>query len=93
MNIVTVESLKKIDSTNAPAFQKLLTDAIDQGAEKLVVDFANTSYISSAGLRALLTAQKLMKKNGREMTIKNVCPIVMEVFDITGFSGFLNFEE
>lgn len=93
MNTITVETPKKIDSASVAQFRKTLMDAVDQGAEKLVVDFEKTSYISSAGLRVLLEIQKLMKKKGLEMTIRNVCPIVMEVFDITGFSGFLNFEE
>lgn len=93
MKETVVMALKKIDNNSAPEFRKLLMDAVEDGAERLIADFQDTAYISSAGLRVLLEIQKLMKKKGLELVIRNVRPVVMEVFDITGFSGFLNFEE
>ena len=58
-------------------------------AECLTLDFSRLDYISSAGLRVLLVAQKMMKKSGGAMSIANVSPAVKEVFDITGFSDIL----
>ena len=54
-------------------------------------DLENLAYISSAGLRVLLSAQKIMNKQGK-MTIKNVCPEIMDIFDVTGFVDILNIE-
>ena len=58
----------------------------------MTLDFEKLDYISSAGLRVLLSAQKVMAKQG-EMTIKNVKPEIMEIFDVTGFVDILNIEE
>lgn len=91
---MTIEALKRIDNNSAAQFRELLLDAVEKETEDaLYVDFKNTSYVSSAGLRVLLEAQKLTKKKNLTMILQHVKPIVMEVFDITGFSGFLNIEE
>lgn len=90
---ITIKALKRIDNNTSPEFRNLLLDAVNKGADEILVDFEETAYISSAGLRVLLEIQKMLKKKGGQMTLKNVRPVVMEVFDITGFSGFLNFEE
>ena len=58
---------------------------------KLVLDFAKLKYISSAGLRVLLTIMQIMADQG-EMTVKNVCGDIMDVLDMTGFSDNLNIE-
>lgn len=58
---------------------------------KVVFDFAALEYVSSAGLRVLLSAQKIMNKQG-EMVIRNVGETVMEVFEVTGFSDILTIE-
>ena len=60
-------------------------------ADELTLDFAKLEYISSAGLRVLLAAQKVMGKKGG-MKLHNVCPEIMEVFEITGFSDILTIE-
>lgn len=88
-----IQALKKIDNNTSAQFRSSLLEAINEGADPLIVDFEETAYISSAGLRVLLEMQKMLKKDGRQMLLRNVRPVVMEVFDITGFSGFLNFEE
>ncbi len=91
---MTVQALKRIDNSTAPQFRQILLDTMEQTDEAaLYVDFKETGYVSSAGLRVLLEAQKLAKKKNIDMILQNVKPIVMEVFDITGFSGFLNIEE
>lgn len=91
---MTIDALKRIDNSTAPQFRELLLDALEKTEDdSLYVDFKDTAYVSSAGLRVLLEAQKLARKKNLEMIIQHVKPIVMEVFDITGFSGFLNIEE
>ncbi|MCR5505809.1 MAG: STAS domain-containing protein [Bacilli bacterium] len=58
---------------------------------KLVLDFKELTYVSSAGLRVLLATRKFMNKHG-DMIIRNVCPAVMEVFQLTGFDEILTIE-
>lgn len=79
----------RIDTTTAPDFEKEI-DAITDATE-LVLDFSGVEYISSAGLRVVLKAQKLMNKNGK-MKLTNVNDDVMDVFDITGFLDILTIE-
>lgn len=81
----------RLDTTTAPLLEESLKENID-AVEKLVFDFEKLEYISSAGLRTLLSAQKTMNKQG-EMVIKNVCESIMEVFDITGFTDILTIEK
>ena len=78
----------RLDTATAPKLQEALTKAIssDLATE---LDFAAVEYVSSAGLRVLLQGQKKAQSIGSKMTLKNVRPDVMEVFDITGFSGIL----
>ena len=61
------------------------------GVEKLVLDFTALEYLSSAGLRVLLAAQKVMNKQG-EMIIKNVNDTINEIFEVTGFIDILTIE-
>ena len=65
---------------------------LDNGVTVLTLDFAELEYISSAGLRVLLAAQKVMNKQGG-MVIRHVNETIMEVFEITGFSEVLTIEE
>ena len=80
----------RLDTTTAPELDKLLKETLDK-AEELELDFSQLSYISSAGLRVLLSAQKVMGRKGK-MVLKGVQEAVMEVFEITGFSDILSFE-
>ena len=80
----------RLDTMTAPELEKELNEQLD-GAEKLVFDFASVEYISSAGLRVLLSAHKKMSTKGG-MTIKNINEIVREVFEVTGFTDILNIE-
>ncbi|MBQ8953270.1 MAG: STAS domain-containing protein [Clostridia bacterium] len=80
----------RLDTTTAPELEKELKDSVDAVSE-LTLDFAKLDYISSAGLRVLLSAHKVMtKKSGMKVT--NVNEIVKEVFDVTGFSDILTIE-
>lgn len=88
--ILTVEVEGRLDTMTAPELEKTLKESLD-GMTELVLDFANLEYVSSAGLRVLLSAQKIMNKQG-SMVIRNVCETVMEVFEVTGFSDILTVE-
>lgn len=79
-----------LDTTTAPQLESELKSSID-GIDKLFLDFASLEYISSAGLRVLLSAQKTMNKQG-SMVIRNVNEDVMDIFHITGFDDVLTIE-
>lgn len=81
----------KLDSNTAPELEKKLNEELD-GVKHLTFDFIDLSYLSSAGLRILLTTQKRMMKQGK-MVLKNVNDLIMETFDMTGFSNILTFED
>ena len=80
----------RLDTMTAPQLEEALKGELD-GADKLVLDFAKLEYISSAGLRVLLSAQKVMAKKGG-MKIRNVSDVIMEIFEVTGFSDILDIE-
>ena len=80
----------RLDTTTAPELEQELKGSMD-GAETLVLDFSKLDYISSAGLRVLLSAHKAMNPKGG-MKVINVNEIVKEVFDVTGFADILNIE-
>ena len=80
----------RLDTMTAPDLEAELKASTD-GVDKLVLDFSKLDYISSAGLRVLLSAHKAMSgKDG--MVVKNVNEIVQEVFDVTGFADILTIE-
>ncbi len=80
----------RLDTTTAPELEKELKDALP-GVTGLTLDLEKLEYISSAGLRVLLAAQKTMSRQG-EMKLVNVNEIIMEIFEITGFSDILTIE-
>ena len=80
----------RLDTTTAPQLEGELKSSLD-GISDLVLDMTNLEYISSAGLRVLLSAQKVMNKQGN-MTIKNVSEEIMEIFEVTGFVDILTIE-
>ena len=85
-----VEVVGRLDTTTAPSLDKTINEDIGD-TKNLVLDFKGLEYISSAGLRVLLNAQKKMQKIG-EMKVMNVNESVMEVFEITGFADILTIE-
>jgi anti-sigma B factor antagonist len=87
---LTVAIVGRLDTTTAPQLEAELKQSID-GVEKLVLDFAGLEYLSSAGLRVILAAQKVMNKQG-EMIIKNVNDTINEIFEVTGFIDILTIE-
>lgn len=84
---ITIKITGRLDTTTAPDFNKIINEDIAD-TDNLVLDFEKIEYISSAGLRVLLYAQKKMQKLGT-MKLINVCEDVMEVFEMTGFSDIL----
>ena len=80
----------RLDTTTAPQLEAELKQCY-AGVDKLVLDFAALEYLSSAGLRVLLQAQKTMNKQG-EMIIKNVNETIHEIFEVTGFIDILTIE-
>ncbi len=87
---LTIELEGRLDTTTAPQLEASLKQSVGD-CESLIMDFAQLEYISSAGLRVLLAAQKVMNKQGT-MVIKNVNETIMEVFEITGFADILTIE-
>ena len=85
-----IELVGRLDTTTAPALDKTINEEIGD-TKNLVLDLKGLEYISSAGLRVLLAAQKKMQKIG-SMKVKNVCEAVMEVFEMTGFADILVIE-
>ena len=80
----------RLDTTTAPELESELEASLC-GVKKLVLDFKDVAYVSSAGLRVILKAQKLMSRNGN-MKVIGVNSTVMEVFEITGFTDILTIE-
>ena len=87
---LTLKIAGRLDTTFAPQMEKAVKENIG-GIEELVIDMENLEYISSAGLRVLLSAKKKMDDTG-SVKIKNVSEPIMEVFEITGFNEILTIE-
>lgn len=77
----------RLDTTTAPQLETEVKSSLS-GVTSLIFDFTELAYISSAGLRVLLSAQKTMNKQG-DMVIRNVNETIMEVFEVTGFTDIL----
>lgn len=89
-SVLTLAVEGRLETTTAPELEAVIKSELD-GVTALVFDFSKLDYISSAGLRVLLTAQKTMNRQG-EMKVTGVNEIVGEVFEITGFSDILTIE-
>ena len=87
---LTINLEGRLDTTTSPELEKELNDSLGS-VKELVFDFSKLEYISSAGLRVLLSAQKMMNDKGG-MKVTNVNEIVQEVFEVTGFSDILTIE-
>jgi anti-sigma B factor antagonist len=85
-----IELSGRLDTTTAPVLEKNINESISESAD-LVLDLKGLEYISSAGLRVLLSAQKRMRKSG-SMKLKNVADQVMDILEMTGFADILEIE-
>lgn len=89
--LLTMELDGRLDTNTAPALELEINNSVTSEIKKLVLDFKELQYISSAGLRVLLAAQKKMNKQGC-MIIKNANEMIMDVFHVTGFIDILTVE-
>ena len=80
----------RLDTTTAPQLEAEVKGSLT-GVTELVLDFSQLEYLSSAGLRVILAAQKIMNKQGK-MAIRHVNETIQEVFEVTGFSDILTIE-
>ncbi len=87
---ITLKIIGRLDTTTAPELEATVDGCI-AGLKDLVMDCSELEYVSSAGLRVILKAQKLMNAQGT-MKVMNVNETIMEVFEITGFADILNIE-
>lgn len=81
----------RLDTNTAPELETAIKGSID-GTEELTIDMAALDYLSSAGLRVLLGAQKIMNKQG-SMRVTHVNDTIMEIFEVTGFADILTIEK
>ena len=87
---VVIELVGRLDTNTAPALDKTISEDVSD-SQNLVINLKGLEYISSAGLRVLLAAQKKMQKAG-SLKLINVCEGIMDVFDMTGFADILTIE-
>ena len=88
---LTLEVGDRIDTITAPDFENEINDEMGN-FDSLIIDFANLEYISSAGLRVLISTQKKLKGEGIPMVIKNVNDTINEIFRMSGFDKILKIE-
>jgi len=81
----------KVDSVSAPQLEEILLPTFNE-AEQVILDFSEVTYVTSAGLRVLITGHEAAQARGASMTLRHVSEDVMEVLDMTGFSSFLVIE-
>jgi len=87
---LTVHLEGRLDTTTAPQLEESMKESIN-GVTELVMDFEKLEYISSAGLRVLLSCQKIMSKQG-SMKVVHVSDLIKEIFEVTGFIDILTIE-
>jgi anti-sigma B factor antagonist len=85
-DISIISVLGRIDASSAPDLEDALNQCVNAGSGKMVLDFSGVDYVSSAGLRVLLSVRKLLVPLKGELVIAGLRPFVREVFDMTGFS-------
>ena len=88
--MLTIALEGRLDTTTAPELEAVLNDALAD-TEELTFDFEKLDYISSAGLRVLLAAQKTMNRQGT-MKVIHANEMILEIFEVTGFSDILTVE-
>ena len=88
---ITVKVSGRLDTNTAPQLDAELKPILDE-ADELIFDFSELDYISSAGLRVLLSAQKNMNNRKGSMCVTGANEIIKEIFDVTGFSDIMMIE-
>ena len=87
---LSIALIGELNSITAPDFDQVIRDSL-KDVTSLVLDFTKLEYLSSAGLRVLLMAQKIMSAQG-DMVIRNVNKQILDIFEMTGFANILNVE-
>ena len=87
---LTIALVGRLDTATAPQLESELKQSLD-GVKNLVLDLGKLEYMSSAGLRLLLSSQKQMSKQGT-MKVIHVNKVIMDIFEVTGFSDILTIE-
>lgn len=87
---LTIKLEGRLDTISAPQLEKEMQQALC-GIQELVLDLSQLAYLSSAGLRVILSAQKVMNRQGK-MIVQHVPDMIMEIFEVTGFSEILTIE-
>ena len=87
--VTLVAPHQKLDTGTAPQASQALAGLLEQGARRIVVDFTDVSYVSSAGLRVLLATAKQLRAAGGELRVCALNPAVHEVFEISGFDTLM----
>jgi anti-anti-sigma factor len=75
----------RLDAVTVPVFETALTESLDGGRVRLIVDLTGVTYVSSSGLRALLTARRRARSGGGDVVLCNMAPRVREIFEMVGF--------
>ena len=88
---LTIQVEGRLDTLTSPTLEKEFNNSLD-GITELEMDMSSLEYISSAGLRVLLKAQKMMEEKGSAMTVTNCSEAILEIFDVTGFTDILNIQ-
>lgn len=88
--VLTIELEGRLDTSSAPDLEAVVKSDLD-GVKELIFEITKLEYISSAGLRTFLSAQKIMNRQGN-MTVMHPSEEVQEIFDVTGFSDILNIQ-
>lgn len=84
-DILILRPRGRLDSSSSPELERLLTEQLDAGSQRLVLDFSDLEYISSAGLRVVLLAGKKLRASKGKMVLASLQDMVREVFDMSGF--------
>jgi anti-anti-sigma factor len=89
-DVVVVSVSGRMDAVTAPDFEKGFQDYMESGAKKFVVDLSKLEYISSAGLRSILSSAKKLKAGSGKIAFAGLTGMVKEVFDISGFGSMFD---
>jgi len=89
-NVARVAPQGRLDTFTVAAFEQTLTEQLDAGRVRLVVDLADVTYVSSSGLRALLSARRRARSAGGDVALCNMAPRVREIFEMVGFVSLFN---
>ncbi|NOQ46828.1 MAG: anti-sigma factor antagonist [Desulfobulbaceae bacterium] len=90
-NCLVVVPPERLDTITSPEAAETITEKIQSGEHKIIFDFSRTDYVSSAGLRVILVALKLLKKTNGKMALCNANDQILEVLEISGFHSLVKY--